>query len=74
MFIPSLNRFIAKVSGKVPLRVILVVPFVVQTFTIVGLVGYLSYRSGKDAVNDLSSQLRRALKKQLFFIIGKNLI
>ncbi len=65
MFIPSLNRFIAKVSGKVPLRVILVVPFVVQTFTIVGLVGYLSYRSGKDAVNDLSSQLRQQISDRI---------
>lgn len=65
MFIPSLNRFIAKVSGKVPLRVILVVPFVVQTFTIVGLVGYLSYRSGRDAVNDLSSQLREQISDRI---------
>ncbi|MCP2727046.1 response regulator [Limnofasciculus baicalensis] len=65
MFIPSLNRFIAKVSGKVPLRVILVVPFAIQTFTIVGLVGYLSSRSGKEAVNDLSSQLRQQISDRI---------
>lgn len=65
MFIPSLNRFVAKVSGKVPIRVILVVPFAIQIFTVVGLVGYLSSRSGKEAVNELSSQLREQISDRI---------
>jgi len=40
-----------------PLRLVLVVPFVVQIFAAVGLTGYLSLRNGQEAVNDLANQL-----------------
>lgn len=43
---------------KVPLRFLLVVPFVLQIFTIVGLTGWISLRNGQKAVNDLATQLR----------------
>lgn len=42
---------------KVPLRLVLVVPFVVQLMAAVGLVGYLSFRNSQQAVNDLAHQL-----------------
>jgi len=57
LLIPSLNRFVAKVSEKVPLRTVLIVPFVLQIVGTVGLVGYLSYRNGQKAVEDLAYQL-----------------
>lgn len=44
-------------SKKLPLRLILVVPFVLQIFVAVGLVGYLSFRNGQQAINDLANQL-----------------
>jgi len=44
-------------SKKLPLRLILVVPFVLQIFAAVGLVGYLSFRNGQQAINDLANQL-----------------
>ncbi|QHG19720.1 ATP-binding protein [Nostoc sp. ATCC 53789] len=47
-------------SGKVrafSLQLVLVVPFVLQLFGIVGLVGYLSFKNGEKAVNDLADQL-----------------
>ncbi|MDZ8084901.1 MAG: ATP-binding protein [Nostoc sp. DedQUE12b] len=47
-------------SGKVrafSLQLVLVVPFVLQLFGIVGLVGYLSYKNGQKAVNNLADQL-----------------
>ncbi|MDB9312322.1 response regulator [Spirulina sp. CS-785/01] len=47
---PSLLR-------KIPLRTVLIVPFVMQLVGTVGLVGYLSYRSGQQAVADLANQL-----------------
>lgn len=47
-----------KLLGKVPLRVVLVVPFVLQTFVAVGLTGWLSLRNGQKAVNDVAAQLR----------------
>jgi len=42
---------------KFSLRTTLVVPFVLQIMAAVGLVGYLSFRSGQQAVNDLANQL-----------------
>lgn len=51
----SLNRALV---NKLPLRLVLVLPFVVQTFAAVGLVGYLSFKNGQKAVSNLTSQLR----------------
>jgi signal transduction histidine kinase/FixJ family two-component response regulator len=42
---------------KVPLRLVLVLPFVLQTIGAVGLVGYLSFKNGQKAVNDLADRL-----------------
>jgi len=39
------------------LQLVLIVPFVLQVFGIVGLVGYLSFKNGEKAVNDLADQL-----------------
>ncbi|MBD2741564.1 HAMP domain-containing protein [Coleofasciculus sp. FACHB-1120] len=47
----------AKSTQQFPLRLILIVPFVLQIFAAVGLVGYLSFINGQKAVNDLASQL-----------------
>ncbi|MFE1745174.1 ATP-binding protein [Coleofasciculus sp. H7-2] len=47
----------AKATQQVPLRLILIVPFVLQIFAAVGLVGYLSFINGQKAVNDLANQL-----------------
>jgi signal transduction histidine kinase/DNA-binding response OmpR family regulator len=40
-----------------PLRLVLVLPFVLQVFGAVGLVGYLSFKNGQKAVNDLADRL-----------------
>lgn len=40
-----------------PLQIVLVVPFVLQIFGAVGLVGYLSFKNGQRAVNELAEQL-----------------
>ncbi|MBW4683840.1 MAG: response regulator [Komarekiella atlantica HA4396-MV6] len=42
---------------RVPLRAVLIVPFVLQIFAAVGLVGYFSFKNGQQAVNDLANQL-----------------
>ncbi|HEY9597317.1 MAG TPA: hybrid sensor histidine kinase/response regulator, partial [Cyanophyceae cyanobacterium] len=57
MFIPPVSRSAHKVLRKLPLRLVLTLPFVVQTVGVVTLVGYLSYRSGHQAVEDLANQL-----------------
>jgi len=46
-----------KNKPNVPLRLVLVIPFVVQIMAAVGLVGYLSFRNSQQAVNDLAHQL-----------------
>ncbi|MBW4622680.1 MAG: EAL domain-containing protein [Cyanosarcina radialis HA8281-LM2] len=50
---------------KVPLWSIWVVPFVLQTFAAVGLVGYLSLKNGQQAVNDLAGQLMDKTSQQV---------
>jgi signal transduction histidine kinase len=42
---------------KLPLQFLLIVPFVVQIFAAVSLVGYLSFKNGQKAVNTLADQL-----------------
>lgn len=49
---------LSKISGNVPLRTVFIVPFILQIFTAVGLVGYLSYRNGQVAVSELARQLQ----------------
>ncbi|MDZ8184090.1 MAG: ATP-binding protein [Nostoc sp. ChiSLP02] len=39
------------------LQLVLVVPFVLQVFCMVGLVGYLSFKNGEKAVNNLADRL-----------------
>ncbi len=60
----SIKSILSKVihnSGGASLRTILIVPFVLQICAIVGLVGYLSYRNGQKAVNDVVTQLRNEI-------------
>ncbi|MEB3886502.1 ATP-binding protein [Lyngbya sp. CCY1209] len=51
------SRLPARIVAGFPLRVVLIVPFLLQIFGTVGLVGYLSYRNGQQAVEDLAAQL-----------------
>ena len=48
-------------TGKLSLHITLVVPFVLQIVTAVGLVGYLSFRSSRQAINTLATQLRQEI-------------
>ncbi|MEQ8960176.1 MAG: PAS domain-containing protein, partial [Coleofasciculus sp. C2-GNP5-27] len=53
----SLKSFLANVAGNLHLRIVIIVPFVLQIVGTVGLVGYLSYRNGQRAVENLTYQL-----------------
>ncbi|HEY9623410.1 MAG TPA: ATP-binding protein [Crinalium sp.] len=50
---------------NVPLRLVLVVPFVIQIVAAVGLTGWLSLRNDQQAINDLSSQLQREVSDRI---------
>ena len=52
-------------NPKLPLRLVLVVPFVAQVIATVGLVGYLSFRNGQQAVEDLATQLRHEITARI---------
>lgn len=58
-------KTLTDLSKRLPLRVVLLVPFVLQIFGTVGVVGYLSYRNGQKAVNDLALQLRKELSARI---------
>lgn len=54
---PTLSRLVARFAGKVPLRAVLIAPFVLQIVGTVALVEYLSFRNGQKAVDNLANQL-----------------
>lgn len=61
----SPKRLGAKIASKFTLRTVLVVPFVLQIFAAVGLVGYLSFRNGQKAVNDLADRLMSEVSNRI---------
>ncbi|MEO1402374.1 MAG: ATP-binding protein [Cyanobacteria bacterium J06635_1] len=50
---------------KLPLRAVLVIPFILQIAAAVGLTGYFSLRNGQRAVNDVASQLRSEIANRI---------
>jgi PAS domain S-box-containing protein len=54
-----------KLPRQFPLRVVLIGAVIGQLLAAIGLVGYLSFRNGQKAVNDLASQLRRELTARI---------
>lgn len=53
----SLGLWLQRHSSEVPLRSVLVIPFVLQTLLAVWLVGYLAYRSGQRSQQQLAAAL-----------------
>ncbi len=70
MFQFSPIRRLAKLFRKVPLRAVLIVPFVLQIILVVGLTGYLSYLNGQDAVRDLVGQLEQQVGDRVVQKLG----
>ena len=61
----SLLRRFSRLSGKLPLRVVLLVPFLLQILAIVGLIGYLSFSNGKKSINELTTALRNEITARI---------
>ena len=61
----NLSRLTTDSFRTVPLRVALVVPFVVQISVAVGLTAYISLRNGQKAVNDVAAQLRNEVTHRI---------
>lgn len=65
MLFNHFNDLISKVSDRFHIRIVLIVPFTLQIIVAVGLTGYLSYRNGQEAVNDLATQLHREITNRI---------
>lgn len=61
----SISDFVLKISGKVPLRTVIVIPFVVLILLAGTVTGYLSFRNGQEAVNNVASQLRSEITARI---------
>ena len=48
-----------------PLHLVLIVPFVLQIFAVVGITGYLSFRNGQKAVNNLAIRLKNKISNTI---------
>ena len=53
----STGRLATTTARSRTLRTVLIVPFVLQIFATVGLVGYLSFKNGQKAVNEIADRL-----------------
>ncbi len=56
---PKLQPPKLQLGRSIPLRLILIAPFIMQIFAAVGLTSYLSISNGQKAVNDLAKDLRQ---------------
>jgi PAS domain S-box-containing protein len=65
MWLEDFKQKFPKISQKVSLQTILLVPFFVLITGTVGLVGYLSFRNGQQAVRNLATQLRSELTARI---------
>ncbi len=65
MLIQSIQRLASPIVQKVPLQTALIVPFIFQVCTAVGLTGYLSWQHGQKAVNEVAYQLRQEVTERV---------
>lgn len=60
-----LQRLLQDLSNRLPLRTVLIVPFALQIFAAVGLTGYLAFRNGQRAVDELAQQLQGEISHRI---------
>ena len=65
MSILPFKLLVARATKQIPLRTVLIAPFILQIFAAVTLTGWLSLRNGQKAVNDVSSQLRTEVSDRI---------
>ena len=59
------NHQLSKAQKGVPLTLVLVVPFILQIFAAVGITGYLSFRNGQKAVDNLVTDLQEEVSNRV---------
>ncbi|MEG3848257.1 ATP-binding protein [Microcoleus sp. herbarium19] len=58
-FMKHRGEHLPKAPRQIPLRIVLIAPFVLQIFAAVSLVGYLSFKDGQQAINNLAKKLQQ---------------
>jgi len=53
------------IFSKLPLKLIFIIPFVIQVLVTVGIIGYFSFITGEKSVNDLASQLMMTITQRI---------
>ncbi len=64
-FIPTLTNRCESKGFRIPLSLLITVPFLLNTFGIVGLIGWLSFRNGHHAILLLANQFHRKVTEQV---------
>ena len=65
MLIKILNPIATQLLRKLPLRTVITVQFILQIVAVVGLTGWLSFRNGSIAVNELVTQLSQEISDRI---------
>ncbi|MEA5617403.1 ATP-binding protein [Cronbergia sp. UHCC 0137] len=63
--IKPINQLFGKIYAKMPLRAVLIIPFVLQIFGAVGIVGFVSFQNGRKAIQELSYQLENEIANRV---------
>lgn len=58
-------KMVRKTQRPVPIRTVLIIPFLLQIFGTVGIVGWLSFQAGQKAVNEVVSQLQNEISARV---------
>ncbi len=70
-----IKQYYTRMIKRLPLRLLLIVPFVLEIVGVVGLTGYLSIRNGQNAVTKLAIELRQEIsdrtKEKILFFLDK---
>ena len=65
MLFKLLSPDLGKMFNKLPLKTILIVPFILQIVSVVGLVGYFSLTNGRQTVDTLANQLTNEISTRI---------
>ncbi len=64
-FKPLSLKSLGDIFRKLPLKAVLIVPFLMQIFGTFGLLGYLAFMNGQQTVDDLGKKLTRRISDRI---------
>lgn len=58
-------KMVRKTQRPIPIRTVVIIPFLLQIFGAVGIVGWLSFQAGQKAVNEVVGQLQNEISARV---------